>query len=143
MKLVADSGADTVTDVLAELLAEFVSTAEELLTSDVLLIVSPFRSVLTVEATIVAVPDWPLANEANVIVRFKPAPLSQTPPGPGVQETNVTKFRGSKSLIATDAVLRPLLVMVMLYVSWLPAVTGLGVAVCVTEKSVCAQLRGG
>jgi hypothetical protein len=114
---VAESGADTVTDVLAELLALFVSTAEELLMFEVLLIVSPFRSVLTVEATIVAVPDWPLANEANVIVRLSPAPLSQTPPGPGVQETNVTKFRGKRSLMATEAGLGPLFVMVMLYVS--------------------------
>src|SRR5947209_14357751 len=118
MKFVADSGADTMTDVLAELFAGLVSTAEELATLDVLLIVSPFRSVLTVEATIVTVPDWPLANDANVIVRFKPAPLSQTPFGVTPQETKVTKFRGSKSLIATEAALGPLLVTVIVYVSW-------------------------
>src|SRR5438270_5681471 len=117
MKFVAESGAETVTDVLAELFAGLVSMAEELATLDVLLIVSPFRSVLTVEATIVAVPDWPLAKEAKVMVRLRPAPLSQTPPGPGVQETNVTKFRGKRSLMATEAGLGPLLVMVMLYVS--------------------------
>ncbi len=112
-KLVAESGADTVTDVLAELLAGFVSTAEELVAFAVLLMVSPFRSVATVDATMVAVPDWPFPSEANVIVRFKPAPLSQTPPGPGVQETKVTKVRGSKSLIATEAALGPLLVTVI------------------------------
>ena len=143
MKLVAESGAETVTDVLAELFAGFGSTADELLTFEVLLMVSPFKSVLMEEATMVAVPDWPLASEANVIVRFRPAPLSQTPPGPGVQETNVTKFRGRRSLIATEAALGPLLVTVIVYVSWLPAVTGFGEAICVTEKSVCAQLRGG
>ena len=114
MKFVAESGAETVTAVVAELLAGFVSTAEELLMFEVLLIVSPFRSVLMVEATIVAVPDWPLANEANVIVRLRPAPLSQTPPGPGVQEMKDTKFRGNRSLMATEAVLGPLLVIVML-----------------------------
>ena len=66
------------------------------------------------EATMVAVPDWPLASEANVMVRFRPAPLSQTPFGVTLQETKVTKFRGSKSLIATEAALGPLLVTVML-----------------------------
>ena len=77
------------------------------------------------------------------MVRFRPAPLSQTPFGVTLQETKVTKFRGNKSLIATEAVLGPLLVTVIVYVIWLPAVTGFGVAVCVMEKSVCAQLRGG
>src|SRR5258708_5280097 len=76
IKLVADSGAETVTAVVAELLAGFVSTAEELLAFEVLLMVSPFRSVATVDVTMVAVPDWPLPSEANVIVRLRPAPLS-------------------------------------------------------------------
>ena len=56
-KLVAEGGAETVTLELAELLAGIGSTAEELLTEAVLLIVSRFRSVLTVEVTMVAVPD--------------------------------------------------------------------------------------
>src|SRR5258708_33553157 len=63
MKLLAASGAETVTALVAELLAGFGSTADELLASAVLLMMSPFKSVLIVEATMVAVPDWPLASE--------------------------------------------------------------------------------
>jgi hypothetical protein len=114
MKLVADNGADTVTDVEEELSAGSGSTADALLTVDVLAMVLPFKSVLTLAATIVAVPLCPLANELNVMVRFRPAPLSQTPFGDAVQETNVTKVLGRRSLIATDAALGPLLVIVML-----------------------------
>ena len=143
IKFVADCGAETVTTDVAALLAGLVSTADELLAAAVLVMVSPFSSVLSVDPTSVTVPDCPLANEANVMVRFRPAPLSQTPPGPAVQETNVMLARGKRSLIATDAVLGPLLVMVIVYVIWFPAVTGLGEAVCVTDRSVCAQLRGG
>ena len=57
MKLVAEGGAETVTLEVAELFAGMGSTAEELLIKAVLLIVSRFRSVLTVEVTRVAVPD--------------------------------------------------------------------------------------
>src|SRR6476660_319118 len=114
MKLVADCGAETVTLVVSSLSAGFGSTAVELLTVEVLVMVSPFKSVLMDWATMVTDPDSPLNSEANPIVRFRPAPLSQTAPGPGVQETNVTKFRGSRSLIATVAAFGPLLVMVML-----------------------------
>src|SRR5436305_6746955 len=143
MKFVGDCGAETVVFVLAELFAGTGSTADELLTLAVLEIVSPFRSVLITEPTRVTVPDCPLAKDANVIVRFNPAPLSQTPPGPAVQDTKVKSARGRRSFTATDAALGPLLVIVMLYVIWPPAVTGSGVAICVMEKSVWAQLLGG
>src|SRR6478672_12830026 len=51
MKLVAEGGAETVTLEVAELFAGMGSTAEELLAEAVLLIVSRFSSVLSVEAT--------------------------------------------------------------------------------------------
>ncbi len=56
MKLVGDNGADTVTDVEAELSAGKGSTADALLTVEVLAMVLPFKSVLALAATIVAVP---------------------------------------------------------------------------------------
>src|SRR6476661_2321306 len=56
-KLVAEGGAETVTLEVAELFAAIGSTAEELVADAVFVIVSRFRSVLTVEATMVAVPD--------------------------------------------------------------------------------------
>ena len=113
MKLVADKGADTVTDVEAELLAGSGSTADALLTVEVLAMVLPFKRLALLVATMVAVPLCPLASELNVMVRFRPAPLSQTPLADGVQETKVTKVLGRRSLMATEAVLGPLLVTVM------------------------------
>ena len=63
MALIADrcwlreGGAETVTLEVAELFAGMGSTAEELVADAVFVIVSRFKSVLTVEATMVAVPD--------------------------------------------------------------------------------------
>ena len=56
MKLVGDNGADTVTDVEAELLPGTGSTADALLALEVFAIVVPFNNVLTLAATMVAVP---------------------------------------------------------------------------------------
>src|SRR5512146_1606010 len=117
MKFVGEGGADTVTLVAAELSAGFGSTAEELATSAVLLMVEVFSSELRVVPTSVTVPDCPLAREANVMVRFRPWPLSHVPPGPAVQERKVMLALSSRSLTATEAVAGPLLVTVMLYVS--------------------------
>jgi hypothetical protein len=127
---VAEGGALTVTVVVAVLSAGLGSTADELLTIDVLVIVSRFNNVLIVDPTILTLPLAPLASDGNVMVRFRPAPLSHTaPPDNGVQETKVIFARGRRSLIAIDAALGPWFVIEMSYVIWLPALTGLGDAI--------------
>ena len=114
IKFVGETGAETVTVVAAELSAGFVSTADELLALAVLLMVELFKRVLSVEPTSVTVPVCPLPSAVNVMVRLSPAPLSQTPPGPAVQETKVMFALGKRSLIATETGLRPLFVIEML-----------------------------
>jgi hypothetical protein len=85
-------------------------------------------------ATSVIVRLAPLAREANVTVRSLPVP-AQTPPPVAAQDTKVTPA-GRLSVTTTDcAVLTPLLVTTIEYVTLEPMKTGSGESVLVIERS--------
>jgi hypothetical protein len=128
---------------VAELFVGSGSTADLFPIVTVLLRDAPFRRLALVAATIVMVSVSPLASEAYVTVwGLSCGLLLQTPPPVDAQETSNSPA-GRLSTMVAEAASGPLLVTVMVYVTFDPDSTVMGEAVCVSARSALAQLRGG